>query len=45
MTGPTAKHWLASGFFAASPERLAEVKDRYDAWVAQERTRSRLGYR
>ena len=45
MTGPSAKHWLGSGFFAASPERLDEVKERYDAWVAQERTRSRLGYR
>jgi hypothetical protein len=45
MTGPAAKHWLASGFFSASPERLDEVKVRYDAWVAQERMRSRLGYR
>jgi hypothetical protein len=45
ITGPAAKHWLASGFFAASPERLDEVKVRYDAWVAQERMRSRLGYR
>jgi hypothetical protein len=45
MTGPAAKHWLGSGFFAASPERLDEVKERYDVWVAQERMRSRLGYR
>jgi len=45
MTGPAANHWLGAGFFAASPERLDEVKERYDAWVAQERMRSRLGYR
>jgi hypothetical protein len=31
--------------FAASPERLDEAKERYDAWVAQERMRSRIGYR
>jgi putative transposase len=35
----------ASGIFAASSERLDDVKERYDASVAQERMRSRLGYR
>ncbi len=45
MTGPAAKHWLNVGFFGGSAERLDEVKERHDAWVAQERMRSRLGYR
>lgn len=45
MTGLAAKHWLDVGFFAGSAERLDEVKERHDAWVGQERMRSRLGYR
>lgn len=45
MTSPAAKHWLNAGFFGNSAERLDQVKERHDAWVAQERMRSRLGFR
>lgn len=45
MTGPAAKHWLNAGFFGSSAERLDQVKERHDPWVAQERMRSRLGFR
>jgi hypothetical protein len=41
VTGPQGEEWLDAGFFAGSPERLVEVRKRYDEHIAQERMRAR----